>query len=161
MLVAIGTGGASAGLAKALRQRLETLLPASLGALATALHDARGAIRARFPDLDDRRRALGTALAAGRPARSVDGVAGSARTVAGKCRRGADRLRHDHARARPIPTTSPFAQARALALADRIYHRADVPAAILDRARADAARILCTATPVEPGPGLSIYMEMA
>ena len=34
VLVAIGTGGASAGLAKALRLRIEALLPASLGALA-------------------------------------------------------------------------------------------------------------------------------
>jgi hypothetical protein len=34
VLVAIGTGGASAGLAAALRQRLETVLPASLGRVA-------------------------------------------------------------------------------------------------------------------------------
>ncbi|WP_302480174.1 NAD(P)-dependent oxidoreductase, partial [Sphingomonas bacterium] len=34
VLVAIGTGGASAGLAAALRQRLEAILPAGLGALA-------------------------------------------------------------------------------------------------------------------------------
>ena len=32
VIIAIGTGGASAGLAKALRQRLEWLLPQSLGA---------------------------------------------------------------------------------------------------------------------------------
>src|SRR3546814_2805968 len=32
--IAIGTGGASAGLAKAVRQRIEALLPARLGALA-------------------------------------------------------------------------------------------------------------------------------
>ena len=36
VLIAVGTGGASAGLAKALRLRLEALLPASLGALADA-----------------------------------------------------------------------------------------------------------------------------
>jgi uroporphyrin-III C-methyltransferase / precorrin-2 dehydrogenase / sirohydrochlorin ferrochelatase len=42
VLIAIGTGGASAGLAKALRQRLEALLPQSLGALAQALSGARG-----------------------------------------------------------------------------------------------------------------------
>ena len=40
VLVAIGTGGASAGLAAALRQRLETLLPATLGQLARDLYDA-------------------------------------------------------------------------------------------------------------------------
>ncbi|MBR2174980.1 bifunctional precorrin-2 dehydrogenase/sirohydrochlorin ferrochelatase, partial [Sphingopyxis sp.] len=35
--IAIGTGGASAGLAKAVRQRIEALLPARLGALAAVL----------------------------------------------------------------------------------------------------------------------------
>ncbi|MFM8541810.1 MAG: bifunctional precorrin-2 dehydrogenase/sirohydrochlorin ferrochelatase, partial [Chakrabartia sp.] len=34
VIIAIGTGGASAGLAKALRQRLEAMIPAGLGAVA-------------------------------------------------------------------------------------------------------------------------------
>jgi uroporphyrin-III C-methyltransferase/precorrin-2 dehydrogenase/sirohydrochlorin ferrochelatase len=51
-------------------------------------------------------------------------------------------------------------QARALASADRVYHRPDIPAAILDRARADAAR-LCEAMPADPGTGLSVDVEMA
>ncbi|MCJ2184902.1 siroheme synthase, partial [Novosphingobium sp. 1949] len=41
VLVAFGTGGASAGLAKHLRLRFETLLPQTLGALARALADLR------------------------------------------------------------------------------------------------------------------------
>src|SRR5690606_18471678 len=41
VLVAIGTAGCSAGLAKALRQRLEAALPADLGRLAEALLAAR------------------------------------------------------------------------------------------------------------------------
>ena len=61
----------------------------------------------------------------------------------------------------PDPDDLTLGEARALALADRLYHGAAVPPAILDRARADAARILCATAPVEPGPGLSIYMEMA
>ena len=65
VLVAIGTGGASAGLAAALRQRLETLLPTTLGALAERLFAARSAMRARYPDGDARRRALGSALSEG------------------------------------------------------------------------------------------------
>lgn len=63
VLVAVSTGGASAGLAKVLRLRLEALLPASLGALATALAGARGAMRARWADAGERRRALDAALA--------------------------------------------------------------------------------------------------
>jgi uroporphyrin-III C-methyltransferase / precorrin-2 dehydrogenase / sirohydrochlorin ferrochelatase len=62
VIVAIGTGGASAGLAKALRQRLELLLPQSLGKLATALHAARDRIRARWPDTSPRRIAIDEAL---------------------------------------------------------------------------------------------------
>lgn len=62
VLLAIGTGGASAGLAKALRQRLEGLLPARLGDLARALDAAREAIRARWPAGPERRRAIDAAL---------------------------------------------------------------------------------------------------
>ena len=65
VLVAVSTGGASAGLAKHLRLRLEAILPQSLGMLATALAAARDAIRARFPDGNARRRAIDTALQEG------------------------------------------------------------------------------------------------
>ena len=65
LLVAIGTGGVSAGLAAAVRQRLEAILPAGIGRLAEALHAARVALRARFPETAQRRRAIGAALAAG------------------------------------------------------------------------------------------------
>ena len=65
VLVAIGTGGASAGLAKALRLRLEALLPQSLGRLAVALGAARTKMRERWPDGTTRRRALDTALGEG------------------------------------------------------------------------------------------------
>ena len=65
VLIAIGTGGASAGLAKALRLRLEALLPPGLGGLAGALQAARRALRTRWPDAAERRRALDVALAPG------------------------------------------------------------------------------------------------
>ena len=68
VLLAIGTNGASAGLAKALRLRLETLLPQSLGVLARGLYAARSRLRSRFPDAGDRRRALDAALRDRRPA---------------------------------------------------------------------------------------------
>ena len=42
-----------------------------------------------------------------------------------------------------------------------MLHAPDVPAAILDRARADAARIVSPAPPVDPGDGLTVYLEMA
>ncbi|MBW8294251.1 bifunctional precorrin-2 dehydrogenase/sirohydrochlorin ferrochelatase, partial [Sphingopyxis sp.] len=73
--IAIGTGGASAGLAKAVRQRIEALLPARLGALASALYTARDAMKARWPTPADRRRAIDTALA---PRGALDPLDGAA-----------------------------------------------------------------------------------
>ena len=67
VLVAIGTGGASAGLAKALRQRAERLLPAGLGAIAARLKELRPAIFERWPDAAARRHAVDTAFDEGGP----------------------------------------------------------------------------------------------
>jgi uroporphyrin-III C-methyltransferase/precorrin-2 dehydrogenase/sirohydrochlorin ferrochelatase len=50
--------------------------------------------------------------------------------------------------------------ARLLGQADRIYHAPEVPAAILDRARADAMRIPVSAPPADPGEGLSLWLEL-
>lgn len=161
VLVAIGTGGASAGLAAALRQRLETILPASLGRLADALHRARTDLRRKLPLIDDRRRALGAALASGG---ALDPLAATADAV-GQWLAAGDTATHDRLvtiRLRSIdPDDLTIGEARLIGLADHIYHRADVPAVILERARADAARTLCSHSPVEPGPGLTIYMELA
>ena len=60
----------------------------------------------------------------------------------------------------PDPDDLTLAQARWLAQADRVTHRADVPAAILDRARADADRIACDAPPTGL-PGLTVDVSTA
>jgi uroporphyrin-III C-methyltransferase/precorrin-2 dehydrogenase/sirohydrochlorin ferrochelatase len=161
VLIAIGTGGASAGLAKALRQRFEALMPQSIGALATALHAARSAIRARWPEGGERRRAIDRALEPGGPLDPL-GVADPA-AVARWAAAGGDGpeggtgavLRRIALRSAD-PDDLTLRQARWLAGADRIYHRRDVPPAILARARADAARIACDIVPGDPAPGLSI-----
>lgn len=54
--VAVSTGGASPVLARLLRVRLETLIPASYGRLAQLMARFRSAARARFPDGTQRRR---------------------------------------------------------------------------------------------------------
>ncbi|MDZ7283705.1 bifunctional precorrin-2 dehydrogenase/sirohydrochlorin ferrochelatase [Sphingomonas sanguinis] len=158
VIVAIGTSGVSAGLAAALRQRLETLLPAGLGALAEGLYAARSALRARFPDGAERRRAIGAALS---PGGALDPLAG-ATDVAGWLSR-ADRP-VAKIEAFVLTSTDPddltLRQARALAAADRVYHRADVPPAILDRARADAVRIASETLPAEPGEGQIVDLAM-
>jgi uroporphyrin-III C-methyltransferase / precorrin-2 dehydrogenase / sirohydrochlorin ferrochelatase len=158
VLIAIGTGGASAGLAKALRQRLETLLPQSLGALAIALGAAREALRERFPDPAVRRKAIDAALS---PDGALDPFQSDSDIAAWLAKADGD----DVARVETImlssldPDDLTLKQARLLGSADRIYHAPDVPAAILDRARADAARIM--GDPDKTSPGLTLIVRMA
>lgn len=161
LLIAIGTGGASAGLAKALRQRIEGLLPAGLGGLATALWEARDAIRARWGDAAARRRAIDAGLA---PGGAIDplgkGALGMADWLAGEAHQGRGGLIHlQMTSADPDDLT--LRMARLLGEADRVYHAPDVPGAILDRARADAVRIVAPGAPADPEAGLSLWLEMA
>jgi uroporphyrin-III C-methyltransferase/precorrin-2 dehydrogenase/sirohydrochlorin ferrochelatase len=158
VLIAIGTGGASAGLAAALRQRLEMLLPATLGPLADRLYAMRAAIRLALPALDARRRALGNAFAQGG---ALDPLAAGPEAVGAWLAKPAtpgDRLITLRLHS-PDPDDLTLGQARALALADRVYAPAAAPAAILDRARADAVRIVSETSPVTLEPGLTIWLE--
>jgi len=158
VLVAVSTAGSSAGLAKQLRLRLEALLPADLGGLAEALHAGRDALRARWPAAADRRRALDAALGQGG---ALDPLAEG----------GAER-----ARAWLSDPTAPAAggtvtviltsddpddltlrQARLLGTADCILFEPGVPAAILDRARADAVRL---PLPHEGPVGTGLVVEL-
>ena len=161
VLIAIGTGGASAGLAKMLRQRLERWLPARLGALADALAQARGAIRERWPDAADRRRAIDAGLGEGGPIDPMkedaadafeSWIAGAGDTKAG----GLIAIRLLSA----DPDDLTLRGARLLGEADRVYHAPDVPPAILDRARADAMRIVTAQPPDDPGEGLSLWLSL-
>ncbi|GGB22745.1 hypothetical protein GCM10011380_10490 [Sphingomonas metalli] len=163
VLIAIGTGGVSAGLAAALRQRLELLLPASLGRLAEALQAARDGLRARWPDGGARRRAIGAALSAGGPLDPLalpDGPIEPLARMAGTAGSEAVVI--------PLRSSDPddltLRQARWLAAADRVVHDGRAPAAILDRARADAARLVADPPYPLPGadwPGLSVYLELS
>lgn len=161
LLVAVATGGASAGLAKAVRQRIEALLPASLGRLAEALGLAKGALRARFPDAADRRTAIDAALAEGG---LLDPLAEQDANAVSRWLASAEMLAETRLVTIRLASLDPddltLRSARLLGRADRVYHRADVPPAILARARADAARILCEAAPADPGPGLSLDLGL-
>lgn len=156
VLVAIGTGGASAGLAKALRIVIEGLLPARLGQLADALSAARDRIRTRWPDARDRRLAIDAALAPGGAldpmgaAGSVDAwLEGGVAAVGGLVRIS---LRSDD------PDDLSLREARLLGRADRIYHRRDIPLPILARARADAVRIAADGPPETVEAGLVLWL---
>ena len=142
LLIAVGTGGASAGLAKQVRLQLEALLPASLGLLAGALHSAREALRTRWPDPGQRRRALDAALAPGGPLDPL--VGGSAQRVGDWLAGSADPGRNqtvEIALASGDPDDLTLREARWLGTADVVVHDLGVPEAILTRARADALRV--------------------
>lgn len=141
VLVAVSTGGASAGLAKVLRLRLETLLPASLGALASALSTARDRMRARWSDGTERRHALDAALAEGGmldpfDAQSADrldlwleqGAASPSQTI-------------ELLIAGDDPDDLTLRQARLLGSADAVLHDERIAPEILARSRADSVRL--------------------
>lgn len=155
VIVAIGTGAASAGLAATLRQRMEAFLPARLGRVAAALFAAREELRARFPDVDARRRAIATLLGPGGPLDPLvehdDPAAAIARADAPPAR--VERIGIASADAEDLTLRA----ARLLGLADRLYVEGAVPNLILDRARADAIRIM-GAPPSEPQTGLSLHI---
>lgn len=158
VLIAIGTGGASAGLAKALRQRLEALLPASLGELASSFSEAKARMRARWPDPDQRRRAIDGALSEGGP---LDPLSDGAPMAFETWLAGGDTHATGKSRTFVIASDDPdqltLEVARLLGQADTILHDPAIAPAILDRARADAAR---TASPDAPAPqhGLTIRL---
>ena len=141
VLVAVGSGGVSAGLAKHVRLRLERLLPQGLGALAHALFAARDAMRAKWPTGSDRRRALDDALDEGGvldPLRE-----GAADAVPGWLAGAADGLsgRFEIVLRSTDPDDLTLREARLLGRADVVVADAGVPQTLLVRARADALRL--------------------
>ena len=158
VLVAVSTGGASAGLAKHLRLRLERLLPQSLGGLAQALSDAREAIRRKFPEASTRRRALDDALAEGGALDPLESreTAGVGEWLASPATTGGMEL-HEFVLASDDPDDLTLRQARLLGKADAVLHDPAIPEAILVRARADAQRIALPADP--PGDGIAVILR--
>lgn len=160
VLVAVGTGGASAGMAKAIRQRIETMLPNSLSQLATSVANAREAIRARWVDSADRRRALDAAFARN-----------GALDPFGDHKADAVNAWIERSEAPPtsrlieIPLLSgnpddlTLLTARLLGEADFIFHDDGVPLDILTRARADAVRKV-GAPPASAPDGLTLYLRL-
>lgn len=160
VLIAVGTGGASAGLAKALRLRLEGLLPTSLDALAEGLQAVRGAMRQRWSDGDERRRALDAALAEGGtldPLKAESASKVSSWLECGEADAGGVvefTLNSDD------PDDLTLRQARWLGAADLVAYDPSVAFAILARARADAARQeLSGSASLARSPGLTVVIR--
>lgn len=158
VLVAVSTGGASAALAKHLRLRLEALLPPSLAALAERLATARAALRERWPDPAERRRALDDALAEGGPLDPLEPRA--AGRIDGWLADPGCPPQPQIAEillASDDPDDLTLRQARLLGMADTILHDAEVAPALLARVRADAVRLTLPAEP--PGEGVVVILR--
>lgn len=158
VVVAVGTGGASASLAKALRERLEAWLPASLGNLARAIHAARGAAARLHPTIDARRRLWDTALA---PGGRLDPLAEPSTQDVGDALAAAigeaDSLTTIVLRSGD-PDDLSLRELRLLNQADTVFHASAVPDAVLDRARRDAVRRPADGVPDRLPPGRSVIV---
>lgn len=160
VLVAIGTGGASSGLAASLRQRLEDVLPTALGRLACRLQAAREGMRQRWPNGGERRRALSQALA---PGGLLDpfGNGPDVEQWLDSGHSAALAEIHCVSVSSPDPDLLTVRDARALGRADQIVHPPETPPAILARARADAVRLeLPPGTHAPDAAGLTVLIRL-
>ncbi|MGQ5702544.1 precorrin-2 dehydrogenase/sirohydrochlorin ferrochelatase family protein [Sandaracinobacteroides sp. A072] len=142
VVVAVGTGGASASLSKALKERLDLLLPSALGAMARAIRDARAPVAATHADVPARRAFWSALLAPGAaldpfgpapdPAAAIiDALAGD-----GEPRDSVDEIRVGPEGADALT----LRELRLLASADLVVHAPGMPLPVLALIRRDAAR---------------------
>lgn len=149
VLVAIGTGGASASLSKALKERLEVWLPATLGGLAAAIRKARAVVAAVHRDVPARRDFWARVLAPGGAldplVPQADPVAAIAAALGGGG--GAEDRLDDIVVSDSGADALTLRELRLMAQADIVLHEAGVPAEVLALIRRDAARRVGTVVP--------------
>jgi uroporphyrin-III C-methyltransferase/precorrin-2 dehydrogenase/sirohydrochlorin ferrochelatase len=159
--VAISTGGATASLARALRGRLEALLPASLGPLATAIGSSRAAVSAAHAGVSDRRRLWERALAEGAaldPLKPLDDPQAAVAAVIGGTSAAFDEVRVIEV-AGDDPGDLTLNQLGWLGRCDTLVVEAAVAQAIVDRARRDAVRLAVVPAPAPEG--LTVVLRRA
>lgn len=160
LLIAVGTGGASAGLAKMVRQAIERILPARLGELALRLQSARSRMRSRWPDGPTRRRQLDTALA---PGGLLDPLDPDSADRVGEWLEAADQTPASGIvlleLSSPDPEELSLRAARLLGQADHVYVDGPIGDDLVNRARADAVRH-AGAPEANPPSGLVIHLRL-
>lgn len=161
VLIAIGTGGASAGLAKSLRQRLEQLVPGNLGRLASGLSAARERIKQIWPDGSQRRKVIDAALDPG-GVLDVLSEGANANLETWLSMPFANDLSEveDMFLTSADPDDLTLRQARLLGRADQIFASDEVPEIVLERARADAERFALALWDETPAKGLTVRIRM-
>jgi uroporphyrin-III C-methyltransferase/precorrin-2 dehydrogenase/sirohydrochlorin ferrochelatase len=149
VLLAVGTGGASASLSKALKERLETWAPPTLGQLAEAVRAARGAVGAVHRNVPARRdfwaRAFAPGAALDPMVPNADPAAAISEALAGKA--GAEQ-RLDEILLGPEGADGlTLRELRLMQQADLVLHEAGTPAEVLALVRRDASRRVGTELP--------------
>jgi uroporphyrin-III C-methyltransferase / precorrin-2 dehydrogenase / sirohydrochlorin ferrochelatase len=164
VVVAVGTGGASPVVARRVRERIEAMLPARIGELATFIGGFRNAINGRIAEMPLRRRfwervidgPIGALVLAGRKdeaATALDAIADPT-VFAGADPQGIARGRVTLVGAGPgDPDLLTVKALRALQDADIVFHDELVSPEILDRARRDAAQMPVGRRAGQPGIG--------
>ena len=176
VVVAIGTGGTSPVVARRLREKIEALLPARIGDLASFIGEVRKSINARIDDMKLRRRfwervvdgPIGALVLAGRKIeaaaalQNIQDLAAYARAnepspAAGQVEGQVERQAEGHVTlvgAGPgDPDLLTLKGLRALQDADVVFYDELVTPEILDRIRRDATRIPVGRRVGKPGIG--------
>lgn len=147
IVVAVSSSGASPVLARLLRARLETLIPAAYGKLARLTERFRGTVKERFANTDDRRRFWENTLQ-GPIAEML--FAGQEAAAGAALERAIEESSAEPATEGEVylvgagpgdPDLLTFRALRLMQKADVVLHDRLVPEAILDLTRRDADRI--------------------
>jgi len=147
VLVAISTGGTSPVLARRLRERLEALIPARIGELASWLKALRRATRQKLRDTDERRRFFEAVVDGPAAQRFVEGDQPGALRIAQQLLATTSTAPRAAGEVTLVgagpgdPELLTLKALRALHDADVILHDRLVPDAVLELARRDARRI--------------------
>jgi uroporphyrin-III C-methyltransferase/precorrin-2 dehydrogenase/sirohydrochlorin ferrochelatase len=163
VVVAIGTGGASPVVARRVRERIEAMLPARIGDLATFIRRWRKAIHGRIAEFPLRRRfwervvdgPIGALVLAGRndeAEAALKAIADPSAFAGGQAGRAEGKVTLVGA-GPGDPDLLTIKALRALQDADIIFYDELVSPEILDRARRDAARVPVGRRVGKPGIG--------
>ncbi|HPE48432.1 MAG TPA: siroheme synthase CysG [Hyphomonas sp.] len=143
VVVAIGTDGNAPVLAKAIRAKIEALLPRRIGELAALAGRLRGVVKAALPDFADRRRFWERALTgrAAELAYAGDLAGAEAEMRAGLAGPGGEGVVHIVGAGPGDPELLTLKALRLIQEADIVYHDRLVSSLILDLIRRDAERV--------------------
>jgi uroporphyrin-III C-methyltransferase/precorrin-2 dehydrogenase/sirohydrochlorin ferrochelatase len=147
VMVAISTGGTSPVLARRLRERLEAMIPKRIGEFASWLRSLRTSSRRNLRNTDERRRFFEAVVDGPAARRFIEGDGQGALRIAQQLLATSSTAPPPGGEVTLVgagpgdPELLTLKALRALQDADVILHDRLVPAAILDLARRDAARI--------------------